>query len=222
MTKRPYYESIARIGKALSNPERLRLVELLAQGERSVEELSRVAGQPVKSVSHHLQLLKRARITAARREGRRVLYSLANDDVASLWLQLRGFAEAHLHELRELARQRRVDAGPDRPAPVGLDRLEALLESDEVILVDVRPVEEFHAAHVAGAVAIPVRDLSARAPELRDARQVVVYCRGSHCSLADDAVRVLRAEGVAARRLDLGVLELRAARYPLETTAASL
>lgn len=219
MAERPYFDSIARLGKALSNPERLRLIELLAQGERSVEDLSGAAELPLKTVSHHLQRLRRAELVACRSQGRRRLYRLADDEVVRLWIQLRGFAEGHSSELQLHLRER--ERARRSSSPVALSELAPRLHSEEVVLVDVRPAAEYQAGHLAHALPIPLRDLPARAEELGRASQVVVYCRGRHCSLADEAVRLLRAEGVAAQRLDLGVMELRAQGHPLQASTAS-
>jgi rhodanese-related sulfurtransferase len=201
-----HYAELARIGKAFASPVRLRLLDLLRQGSRTVDALADAAGVSVANSSQHLQLMRRAGVVEAERQGHHVEYRLADEGVSRLFAAVRELAEALLPELDRLRR----DLG-------ALDREEraALLERierGEVTLLDVRPIEEYLAGHLPGALSIPLPELRARQAELPVDREVVAYCRGPYCSMAVDAVAVLRSSGYRARHLDLGVPELRARR----------
>lgn len=212
------FDELAVVGKAFGSAKRLELVDLLAQGERTVDGLARAAGMGVTTVSAHLQVLKLANLVRTRREGTKVHYRLAGDDVAALY-----------DAMRSVARERSADVGQaleaylnlPGSADVGLvsrDELSSLL-GEGITLLDVRPEEEFAAGHIPGARSVPLDTLMARAAELRDAASVVTYCRGSFCVMAHDAVRLLGAEGVEARRLEDGMLEWRTHGLPVEVGA---
>jgi rhodanese-related sulfurtransferase/DNA-binding transcriptional ArsR family regulator len=204
----------ARVAKALASPVRLELVDLLAQAERSVEDLAKAAGLPVGNTSAQLRVLHAAGLVASRRDGIRVFYRLAGDDVAAFYRVLREVALTHLPDA-EAARAAYLGSG--EPAePVSRGELLRRAEADEALVIDVRPADEYAAGHIPGAVSIPLGELPARLDELPAGSQVVAYCRGAYCVLARDAVRLLRASGRAARPLDEGMLEWRLDGLPVE------
>ena len=199
------FEAIALMGKAFASPRRLELIDLLAQGSRSVDELARLSGQSNANTSQHLQALHSRRPGDARRDGLRVRYALAGDDVVALWLALR---EASATRLAEVQRAAREYLG-DEVEAIGSEELVARMARGDVVLVDVRPPEEFEAGHIDGARSIPIEELKQRLDELPGDREVVAYCRGPFCAYAHEAVRTLRAEGRSARRLEEGWPEWR-------------
>jgi rhodanese-related sulfurtransferase len=201
-----HYGELARIGKAFASPVRLRLLDLLRQGSRTVDALADAAGVSVANSSQHLQLMRRARLVEAERDGHFVKYRLSDDGVSRVFAAVRDLAEALLPEMDRLRR----DLGA-----VGREERAALLERiacGDLTLLDVRPTDEYRAGHLAGARSIPLPELRARHSELPRDREVVAYCRGPYCSMAVDAVAVLRSCGYRARHLDLGVPDLRARR----------
>lgn len=207
------YEAFAAGGKALANGKRLELLDLLAQGERTVEALAEAAGMNLTTASAHLQTLKQAGFVATRRDGVRVHYRLAGEDVAQLFALLRKVAQAH---------QPAVPAARDAylgPGGPGITRaqLRSRAAQGDVVVLDVRPEHEYRAGHIPGAVSIPVEDLADRINELPDGADIVVYCRGEYCVLAYDAVRLLTGRGRRAVRLDDGMLEWRLAEMPVGT-----
>jgi rhodanese-related sulfurtransferase/DNA-binding HxlR family transcriptional regulator len=199
------FEAIAVMGKAFASPRRLELIDLLAQGSRSVEELATAGGQSSANTSQHLQALHGAGLVTRRRDGLRVRYALAGDDVLALWLALREASSTRLAEVQRAAR----DYLGEEVEEIGRDELIARLARGDVVLVDVRPEEEFDAGHIEGARSIPIEELRRRVDELPGDREVVAYCRGPFCAYAHEAVRVLRAEGRDARRLEEGWPEWR-------------
>lgn len=211
------FAEFAAVGKVLGNPKRLELIDLLGQGPRSVESLAEAAGLGMSTCSAHLQMLKEAGLAEARREGKRVYYSLAGTDVAGLWDHLRRVAQSH-RPRTELAR--RAYLGPEDTAAVDTDELLRRLARGDVVVLDVRPEPEYAAGHLPGAVHIPLEELAERIDELPRTHEVVAYCRGRYCVLAHDAVRLLDAEGVPARRAVDGLLEWRLAGVPIEVDAA--
>ncbi|HEU4946991.1 MAG TPA: metalloregulator ArsR/SmtB family transcription factor [Kribbella sp.] len=210
--KEALFERFAQVGKALGSPKRLELLDLLAQGERSVELLAGRAGFGLTSTSNHLQLLRQAGLVSTRKEGTKVYYRLTGTDVAALWAQLRDVALAHL---ADVDRARSAYLGKDDIAEVTRDELLRRLEAGDVTLIDVRPGEEYAAGHIPGALSVPVDELAGRLAELPDGATVVAYCRGSYCVMAHEAVRALTAEGVHALRLSDGMLEWRLANLPI-------
>ncbi|MCP9956459.1 ArsR/SmtB family transcription factor [Streptomyces sudanensis] len=207
------YDAFAACGKALASGKRLELLDLLAQGERSVDALARTAGLNLTTASAHLQTLKRAGFVATRREGVRVHYRLAGDDVARLLALLRTVADRHQTAVPPA---RDAYLGRDRAAEVTRDELLGRLGSGGVVVLDVRPVEEYRAGHIPGAVSIPVGELAERIGELPEDAEVVVYCRGEYCGLAHDAVRLLTDRGRRAIRLRDGMLEWRLSELPVD------
>lgn len=213
--KQELFVQFARIGKALSSPQRLEFIEYLAQGERSVEALAQVAGQSIANTSQHLQQLRQAGLVVARKEGQRVYYSLSGYDVAALLDSLRAVADRHLADVPLLVRTY-LDT-KDNLEPVRADDLLSRARAGEVTVLDVRPLEEFAAGHLPGAINIPLSELEARLREIDPAREVVAYCRGPYCVLSYDAVARLRERGIRARRLKDGYPEWQIAGLPVET-----
>jgi rhodanese-related sulfurtransferase len=211
------FEAIAVMGKAFASPRRLELVDLLAQAPRTVDELARTSGQSTANTSQHLQALHTAGIVTRAREGTSVRYALAGDEVLSLWLAVREVSVARLAEVERAAREY---LGGDVDA-IGRDELVARMRSGDVVLVDVRPSEEFEAGHIEGARSIPLEELEGRLAELPADREVVAYCRGPLCAFAPEAVRRLRAAGRNARRLEEGWPEWRLAGRPAKHTRAA-
>ncbi len=212
--KTQLYEQFARVGKALASPHRLELLDVLMQCERTVEALAQEAGMSVANASQHLQVLRAARLVETRREGVSIYYRLASEGVAALWLSLREVGEAHLAEI-----DRVVETFLQNRAHLQPITAEALLEElrrDQVILLDVRPVEEFRAGHLPQALSIPVAELEARLAELPADKEIVAYCRGPYCVFADEAVALLRTHGYQARRLEQGVADWRMLALPVE------
>lgn len=211
------FEAIAVMGKAFSSATRLELLDLLAQGPRTVEELARASGQSTANTSQHLQALHAAGMVTRAREGTRVRYAIAGDGALRLWLALR---DASVAQLAEVERAARDYLGEDVEA-IGRDELVARLGRGEVVLVDVRPEEEFAAGHIDGARSIPLDELEQRLAELPADREVVAYCRGPFCAYAHEAVRRLHASGRSARRLEEGWPEWRLADKPSKRTRAA-
>ena len=202
------FEAIALMGKAFASPRRLELIDLLAQGSRSVDELASASGQSNANTSQHLQALHAAGLVTRTRDGLRVRYALAGDDVLTLWLSLREVSATRLAEVQRAAHEYLGD----EVEAIGRDELVARMARGEVVLVDVRPAQEFEAGHIDGARSIPVEELRRRLDELPGDREVVAYCRGPFCAYAHEAVRTLRAEGRSARRLEEGWPEWRLAK----------
>jgi rhodanese-related sulfurtransferase len=207
------FAEFAAVGKALGSPKRLELIDLLAQGPRSVENLARAADLGISTCSAHLQALRVAGLVDTRRNGTRIIYSLAGEDVAALFADLRSVAQRHRPHT-ELAR--RIYLGPDDIAQVDRDELLRRAADGEVIVLDVRPEPEYAAAHLPCAVHIPLVELEDRIDELPADREVIAYCRGTYCALAHDAVRLLTAHGRKASRATDGILEWRVAGLPVE------
>jgi rhodanese-related sulfurtransferase len=207
------YEQLARTAKALANGKRLELVDLLAQGERTVEALARAAGLGVTTTSAHLQSLKSGGVVATRRDGTRVYYRLAGDDVADLYARLRDVAANHLADVAAAI----VAYLDDDTEGVSRDELLRRAAAGEVTVIDVRPGEEYAAGHIPGAVSIPVGELLDRLAEIPTGTDVVAYCRGAYCVMAPKAVRILAEHGRHAHRLAEGMLEWRLAGLPVQT-----
>ena len=214
--KHDLFAQFARVGKALSNGNRLELLEYIAQGERSVDELARVSGLAVANTSQHLRQLRQAGLVRCRKDGLKVYYTLSGDDVIGLLDALRGVAERHVAEVERLVNSYLTVKDDLEPLP----RQELLqrVRDGLVTVLDVRPPEEYTAGHVPGAVNVPLSELERYLKELNPEQEVVAYCRGPHCVLAFDAVARLRSEGVAARRLEGGFPEWRRAGLPVEST----
>lgn len=213
--KHALFAQFARIGKALSNGIRLEFIEYLAQGERSVDSLARVSGQSVANTSQHLQQLRQVGLVTTRREGQRIYYRLAGDDVAVLLDSLRSVADRHLTEVSHLVNTY-LDSR-DGLEPIPARELLARARAGEVMVLDVRPPEEFAAGHLPGAVNVPLSELEARLGDFSPDQEVVAYCRGPYCVLSYDAVARLREHGIPARRLEEGYPEWKIAGLPVET-----
>jgi rhodanese-related sulfurtransferase len=211
------FDAIAVMGKAFASPRRLELVDLLAQAPRTVDDLARASGQSTANASQHLKGLHAAGVVTRTREGNRVRYALAGDEVLSLWLSLREVSVARLAEVERAAR----DYLGDEVDAIGRDELLERMRAGEVVLIDVRPGEEFDAGHIEGARSIPLEELEGRLAELPADREVVAYCRGPLCAYAHDAVRQLRAAGWSARRLEDGWPEWRLADRRVEPSRAA-
>ncbi len=216
--KRELFSQFARVGKALSNGNRLELLEFLAQGERSVEQLSKVAGLTVANTSQHLQQLRHAGMVTCHKEGLKVYYNISGDDVILLLDALRVVAERHVTDVQHMVNTYLTVKDDLEPIP-----REELLERARdglVTVLDVRPAEEYAAGHVPGAINIPLQELEQRLDELGEANdknhEIVAYCRGPHCVLAFDAVARLREKGMKARRLEDGYPEWQVAGLPVE------
>jgi rhodanese-related sulfurtransferase/predicted transcriptional regulator len=209
------FEAIAVMGKALSSPVRLELLDLLTQAARTVDELARASGQSTANASQHLQALHAGGMVTRVREGTRVRYALAGDDALRLWLALRDASATRLAEVERAAR----DYLGDDVEAIGRDELIERLAHGDVVLVDVRPEEEFAAGHIDGARSIPLEELERRLADLPADREVVAYCRGPFCAYAHEAVRRLEAAGVAARRLGEGWPEWRLAQQASDRAA---
>ena len=212
--KREIFAGLARIGLALSSPVRIEFLELLAQAERSVEQLARLTGTTVANTSQHLQKLRQAGLVAGRKEGLYVYYRLAGDEIVGLLASIGRAGEAHLAEVEKLVRTFLTQK--DELEPVPADELLARVRKGLVTVLDVRPPEEFAAGHLRGAVNIPIDELARRFDELPKSREVIAYCRGPYCLMSFDAVALLRKKGRKARRLQDGLPEWRLAGLPIE------
>jgi rhodanese-related sulfurtransferase/DNA-binding transcriptional ArsR family regulator len=213
--KNQLYEQFARIGKALSSAHRLELLEVLAQGEHSVEELAKETGMSVANASQHLQVLRAAQLSDIRREGVYIYYRLADERVFTLWQTMRQVGEARIAEIDRIVDTYLHDR--NQLQPIGAAELLQRLVEGNVILLDVRPAEEYTAGHLPDALSIPVTELEARLPELPQDREIVAYCRGPYCVFADEAVTLLRSNGYNARRLEQGLPDWRALGLPIES-----
>ncbi|MEF8793213.1 ArsR/SmtB family transcription factor [Thiohalorhabdus sp.] len=207
-------EQFARVGKALSNPNRLELLEYLAQGERSVEALAQVSGLSVANASQHLQQLRRAGLVTTRKEGLYVYYQAAGDEVVELLEALRRVGERNLAEVEQLIRSNL--ATKDRMDPLAAEELLERAQEGDVTVLDVRPAEEYEDGHLPGAANVPLQELGERLEGLPKDQEVVAYCRGPYCVLAYEAVARLREQGYQARRLEYGFPEWKAEGHPVE------
>jgi rhodanese-related sulfurtransferase len=208
------FDAFASVGAALGSGRRGEIVDVLAQGERSVEEVASEVGQSVASTSHHLRLLAKSGLARSRREGNRVVYRLASERVAELWSAVRDVATRHVAEVTVLAGE--YMGRRDEVELLSAQELDERLEQGKVVVLDVRPEPEYRSGHISGALSAPLERLESIAPALPKRREVVAYCRGPYCVYADEAVRLLRARGLRARRLDVGFPEWRRAGFPVE------
>ncbi len=215
------YEAFARTAKAASHPRRVELLELMAQGERTVEALAQAAGMGVKNASAHLQVLARSRLITGRRQGTRVFYRLDGDDVAEFIVAVRDLARSRLAEVDQVVRD--YFLARDVLEPVSRAELAERARQGQVVILDVRPVEEFAAGHIPGALSAPLAELDDALARIPRRAEIVAYCRGPYCVLAPQAVERLRADGYQTRRLADGLPEWRLAGLPvaagLEVTA---
>jgi rhodanese-related sulfurtransferase/DNA-binding transcriptional ArsR family regulator len=213
--KTAIYEQIARIGQATASSSRLELLDLLSQGSRTVEALAQQTGQSVATTSHHLQVLRRARLVDGEKAGLYVTYRLADPQVGDFFLELRQLAESRLAEVQQVTRQYLEQRGALEP--VDNEELVRRVRAGEVTVIDVRPREEYVAGHIPGAISVPLADLPKRLRDLRKRRDIVAYCRGPYCVMSLDAVDLLRRKGFRAQRLEHGVVEWRAQGWRVDT-----
>lgn len=218
-TKDLLYEQVARIGKAIGSPKRLELLEVLAQGEKTVEALAGELDIDLRLASAHLKALREARLVVARRAGKHMIYRLSGDDVAGLWVTLREVAEAHLIELRVALE--RITADPQQRVSLGRAELLEQARRGEIIVIDVRPQDEYRTAHLPYARSMPLAEIEQRLDELPRDREIVAYCRGPFCLLSEEALQRLARRGFRARKLSDGVSEWQAAGLPIERAAAA-
>ncbi len=211
--KKDLYEQLARLGKAVASASRLELIDLLCQGPRTVESLAHAAGLTVANASQHLRILQRARLITSEKTGLYVTYRLADPAVSEFFQTLRSLGEKQLAEVEVILRQFRE--APESLEPVKKKVLLGRIRSGDVILLDVRPAEEYRAAHIPGAVSVPLEELTRRLSRLPRDKEIVAYCRGPYCVLAIAAVKKLRARGFSAARLEDGIPEWRAQGLPV-------
>lgn len=210
--KNALFDAFAEVAKALASGRRAEIVDVLAQGERSVEQIADEISQSIANTSHHLRAMAKAGVLRTRREGTRIVYMLASDRVGDAWAAMRDVAAAHVAGIHELAAAYVGDRSGLEP--VTRRELEARLKAGDVVVLDVRPLAEFEAGHVPGARSVPVGELR-RLRSLAKDVEIVAYCRGPYCAYADEAVRQLRRRGFAARRLEDGFPEWKRAGLPI-------
>jgi rhodanese-related sulfurtransferase/predicted transcriptional regulator len=218
-TKRQFkdelYAQFARIGKALSNPHRLELVELLAQGERTVEELANEANLPIANASQHLQVLRAAQLVDVRRDGLYAYYRLSNERVFRVWQALRDLGDLQLAEVSRLVQSFLQDRGSLQS--ISATELVERMQAGDVLILDVRPELEYRSGHIPEARSVPIDELEARLSELPRDQEIIAYCRGPYCVFADEAVNLLQNHGYRARRLIDGLPDWQALNLPVET-----
>ena len=207
------HEQFARIGKAVASPRRIELLELLCQGERSVDALAQATGMAITNVSQHLQTLRAAQLVAARRAGNRMYYRAADEQVCRFTSDLGSVARARLVEVEQIARE--YIEGRDTLEPITREELLGRLSRRDAVVIDVRPREEYRGGHIPGAISVPLDELGRLVRRLPRSKLIVAYCRGPYCILAPQALALLRARGFRARRLEDGLPEWRAAGLPI-------
>jgi rhodanese-related sulfurtransferase/DNA-binding transcriptional ArsR family regulator len=211
------YAQFARIGNALASPRRIELLDLLGQGEKTVEALAEQVATPIKNTSAHLRVLRQAQLVETRRDGTYMYYRLADDDVFRLLRSLETLGHSRLADVQRVV-QSYLD-GPDQLEPVTFRELRRLMRDGDVTVVDVRPSDEYEAGHIPGALSVPVPDLKRRLRDLPKGREVIAYCRGQYCVYSLEAVTLLRKHGYRARRAQEGLPDWRAAGLPVEIGA---
>lgn len=207
------YEQFARIGKAVSNPKRLELLDIICQGPRTVEVLAKETGLTVANASQHLQVLRATRLVETEKEGVFVIYRLADQAVCEFFRAMRILAESRLAEVEMIKRQ--FLEGREGMEPVNRDALLRLVQEGTVTVLDVRPAEEYNAGHLAGAISIPLKELRQRLSDLPHDQEIVAYCRGPYCVLSIQAVEMLRAKGFKAARIEEGLIDFQAMGIPI-------
>ena len=213
--KDPLYAQFALVGHAVASPKRIELLDLLSQGEKTVEQLAEQSATAVKNTSAHLRVLRQARLVETRRGGTYVYYRLGGDDVFRFLRDLQALGRSRLADVERVAHLY-ID-GRDELEPVTLEELRRRLRENDVTLIDVRPQEEYRAGHIPGAMSIPVAQLKRRLAEIPKDREVVAYCRGPYCVYSVDAVEVLRKHGYRARRAGEGLPDWRSSGLPVAT-----
>jgi rhodanese-related sulfurtransferase len=216
-TKDRLFAEFARIGKAISSPKRLELLDLIAQGEKTVERLAEQTGMGIKNTSAHLRQLRQARLVETRKDGRHVHYRVPDDRIVRFLREMQELAEARLAELDRLVRLHYEH--PEALEAVSPEELLRRMRDGDVTVLDVRPEDEFHAGHIPNALSVPIDELERRLEELPPGREVVAYCRGPYCTYASEAVEQLVARGFRARRLAEGLPDWRARGLPVATGA---
>jgi len=211
--KNQLYHQLARVSRALANPHRLELVDLLAQSERTVDDLGRLSGMTVANTSQHLKALRAALLVTVRRQGSFSFYRLSNEGVVRVWQAIRRLGQSQFAEIDRLLEA--FVSGRERFESVSSAQLLERIRRNEVLVLDVRPVVEYRAGHIAGARSLPVHELGRRVREVPKRRDIVAYCRGPFCVYADEAVLKLRRRGYRARRLDVGFPDWKAAGLPI-------
>lgn len=209
------YEQFSKISKAIASPHRLEIIELLAQGEKTVEGLAKALSIPIANASHHLQALRGAELVQVRKSGTFVYYRLSDPEVFELVRAIRTIAERHLAEMDRIVRT--YFHSPDELEPIGREELAERARRGEVVVLDVRPSEEYRSGHIPGALSLPVDELERRLAEIPTDKEIIAYCRGPYCVMALHAVEKLRDHGRSARRLIDGFPEWRAAGLPVES-----
>jgi|SRR5579872_5626812 len=212
--KAELFEQFARVGRAVSAPLRLAILDVLAQSERTVEDIAREIGASVANASQHLQQLRAARLVETRRDGLFIFYRLADDKVLRLWQVIREVGEARFAEIEQVVRTYFKDR--ESMETVDADELQRMMRSGEVVVLDVRPAGEFAAGHIPTARSVPLSELEKRLKELPKRRQIVAYCRGPYCVLSDDAVSLLQKRGFRVARLNIGLPEWKLLGLPVE------
>jgi len=218
--KRQLFDQFARVGKALASGPRIELLDLLCQTERTVEQLASETGLSFANVSQHLQVLRSARLVEVRREGLYAFYRLADENAFRVWQAIRIFGESRLLEVNEVVRTYLKDR--EKMEAVTAEELARRLDEDDVVVLDVRPSDEYSAGHIPGAVSIPANELKQRLADIPRKKEIVAYCRGPYCVFADQAVNELLANGFKARRLEVGLPDWRALGLPVERHAATM
>lgn len=199
------YDGLSKLLKALSNPFRLEIIEMLSQGEKSVEGIVQITNLSVANASQHLQVLKNNNIVKSRKDGHYVYYSLVNEDFLSLYQHIIKYAVNEIAELEKIMNRQREDSKSVNA--VHLDELESMIDNDNVLLLDVRPSVEFEFGHITGAISMPMNELMKQLKSLSKDKEIIAYCRGPFCVLADEAVKILSEQGYKVRRLDEGYPE---------------
>lgn len=209
------YAQFARLGRALASPKRIELLDLLGQGEKTVEAIAEQIATPIKNTSAHLRVLRQARLVETRRDGTHIRYRLADSDVFGLLRTLETLAHSRLADVQQVVRSY-LD-GQDELEPVTFKELRRLMRDKDVTVVDVRPTDEYQAGHIPGALSVPVAELRQRLRDLPKSREVIAYCRGRYCVYSLEAVTLLRRHGYRARRAHEGLPDWKAAGMPVET-----
>lgn len=208
------FEQFAKIAQAFSAPKRLEIIDILSQGERDVDSLSQQVSMSIANTSRHLQILKTAKLVETRREGVRIVYRIADEDVVNCWLGLQSLAEKRSADVKEIARVFFEER--DSMEPITKEELLKRTQNNNVILIDVRPYQEYQNGHIQGAISIPLTELTNRLNEIPKHREVVAYCRGPYCVLSAEAMTVLKNAGFQAVRLKDGITEWKEAGLPIE------
>lgn len=205
------HSGLAKLLKALSNPYRLEIVELLSQGEKNVEDIVQVTNLTFANASQHLQVLKNNNIVKTRKEGRYVYYSLMNTEFLSLYQHIIKYAVQEVAELEKILKRQREDNNAMNA--VYLDELETMIQNNDVLLLDVRPFSEYESGHITGAISVPMKELMSKLKDISKDKQIIAYCRGPFCALADETVKLLSEKGYNVRRLDAGYPEWKIKKF---------